>query len=139
MKRWNSLPGRKSSRLTQAGLLALVPALALAAIYTSFLIVERQQALRAVSRYNIAWLVSQAGLEVLRLEGTVAAALIPGSNVSKDEIQLRLDIVANRVQLFEGGEIAEFVATSPKVGAIVATFRDAVRIGHSVMEAPTSP
>ena len=124
--------------MTKLSLFALVPALALAAVYTSSLIVERQEALGAVSRYNIAWLVSQAGLEVLRLQGTVSAALVPGSKVNKDDVQLRLDIVANRAQLFDGGEIIEFVATSPKFEAIVATFRDAVRAGQASMEEPPS-
>ena len=132
------MPERKPSRVAKLGLLALVPALALAAIYTSFLIVERQQALRDVSRYNITWLVSQAGLEILRLHGTVAAALVPGSKVNKDDVQLRLDIVTNRMLLFDGGEVAEFVATSPKLDAIVATFRDAVRAGQAAMEGPPS-
>ena len=136
---WSSfLPERKPSWVTRLSLFALVPALALAAVYTSSLIVERQEALGAVSRYNIAWLVSQAGLEVLRLQGTVAAALVPGSKVSTDDVQLRLDIVANRAQLFDGGEVAEFIVSSPKIEAIVATFRDTIRAGQAAMDEPPS-
>ena len=131
--------GDKPSRVTKLGLLGIVSVLAIAAVYTSFLIVQRQQALSEVSRYNITWLVSQAGLEVSRLQGTVAAALLPGSGVSEDDVQLRLDIVANRVQLFDGGEVAEFVATSPKLGGIVSTFRDAARAGQAAMDGPPSP
>ena len=132
------MPERKPSLLTKQSLFALVPVLALAAVYTSSLIVQRQEALGAVSRYNIAWLVSQAGSEVLRLQGTVAMALVPGSTVSKDDVQLRLDILASRAQLLDSGEIVEFVATSPKIAEIVATFRDAVRAGQAVMDEPFS-
>jgi len=133
------LPGRTTPRTTKLGLLWLVAALALAAIYTSSLIVQRQRALSEVSRYNLTWLVSQAGLEVSRLQGTAAAALAPGSGVDTNDVQLRLDIVANRVRLFDGGEIAAFVATSPKLDAIVAAFRHNVQAGQAAMQGPASP
>ena len=127
------------ARLVKLGLLGMVMALALAAAYTSFLIVQRQQALREVSRYNLTWLVSQAALEVARLQGVTGAAILPGSEVDEDDVQLWLDIVANRVQVFEGGEIAEFVSTSPELGAIVARFRETARAGQATMEGPASP
>ncbi len=117
----------------------MVLALSLSAIYTSTLIVQRQRALREVSRYNLTWLVSQAALEVARLQGMTAAALVPGSGVGDDDVQLWLDIVANRVQVFEGGEIAEFVATSPELRAIVARFRQAAQAGQAAMDEPASP
>ncbi len=134
-----SLPRRTVPRTTKLGLLWLVAALALAAIYTSSLIVQRQRALSEVSRYNLTWLVSQAGLEVSRLQGTAAAALAPGSGVGKDDVQLRLDIVANRAVLFDGGEIAAFVATSPKFAAVVTAFRGSVQAAQTAMQGPASP
>lgn len=127
------------ARRVKLGLLGMVMALALAALYTSFLIVQRQQALREVSRYNLTWLVSQAALELARLQGLTAAALVPGSGVDVDDVQLWLDIVANRVQVFEGGEIAEFVSTSPELGAIVARFRATARAGQTTMDGRASP
>ena len=127
------------SRLFKQGLLGLALTLALAAAYTSSLIVQRQQKLREVSRYSLTWFSSQAALEVSRLQGVTAEALVPGSGVSEDDVQLWLDIVANRVQLFEGGQIAEFVASSTELAAIVADFRRAVRDGQAVMEEPSAP
>ena len=127
------------SRLGKQGLFGLVLILALAAAYTSFLIVQRQQKLREVSRYSLTWFVSQAALEVSRLQGVTAAALVPGSGVDEDDVQLWLDIVVNRVQLFEGGEVAAFVATSAEFSAIVTDFRTAVRAGQAVMEEPATP
>jgi len=127
-----------SSRLVKSCLLGLVLALALAAAYTSSLIVRRQQTLREVSRYNLTWLVSQAALEVSRLQGVTAAAMVPGSGLDGDDVELWLDIVANRAQVFEGGEIAEFVATSAELRAIVAEFRKTVRAGQAVVEEPAS-
>ena len=98
--------------------------LMLGAAYTSVLIVRRQAQLSAVSRYNLTWLVSQAGLEVSRLYGTVAASMVPGSGIDDDELDLRLAIVENRVGLMHSGEIADFIATSgdPDLKAIVTNF-----------------
>ena len=128
----------RGSRVASLGLLALVLALALAAAYTSTLIVQQQQMLHQVSRYDITWLASQAALEVTELKSAAAAALVPGSGVDADAVQLWLDIVANRVQVFEGDEIAEFVATSPEFEAIVANFRSTVQAGQSLMQGSAS-
>ncbi|MFC7739248.1 putative bifunctional diguanylate cyclase/phosphodiesterase [Roseomonas sp. GCM10028921] len=125
--------------LPKLGLLGMVMVLTVAAAYTSLLIVRRQQALSEVSRYNIAWSLSQAALEVSRLQGAVAAALIPGSEVDEDSVQLWLDIVANRVQLFRGGDVAEFVAISPELCSIVSNFREAAQAGQAIMEEPATP
>jgi len=133
------LPQSRNSRLVKLGLLGIVLALVLAAAYTSSLIVRRQQALREVSRYNLTWLVSQAALEVSRLQGVTAAALVPDSGVDEDDVQLWLDIIANRVKLFDGGDVAEFVSTSSELGAIVAHFRETARIGQTIMEESASP
>lgn len=132
------IPESRLTRAVRLCLLALVPTLTLAAVYTSFLIVQRQRTLGEVSRYNVTWLVSQAGLEIARLQGTAAAALLPGSGVKEEDVQLRLDIVANRVRLFEGGEVADFVATSPKLGEVVATFRSVAQVGQDAMKAGMS-
>jgi len=43
------------------------------------------------------------------------------------------------VQVFEGDEIAEFVATSPELAAIVANFRNTVQAGQALMKGSASP
>jgi len=133
------LPQNTRARLTKLGLLGIVLALTVAATYTSSLIVQRQQALRDVSRYNVTWLVSQAALELARLQGVTAMALVPGSGVDDDDVQLWLDIVENRVKLFDIGDVKNFVATSPDLGPIVASFRETARAGLAVMDKPASP
>ena len=104
-------------------LIAATGFLVVAALYTSVLIVERQKSLNAVSRYNATWLLSQAALEVARLEAVVGAANIPGTNVDADEVQLWLDIVANRAHLLDSGEVRDFVQASPETQTIVKDFR----------------
>lgn len=127
------------ARVIKLGLIGLVILLAVAAVYTSFLIVQRQQVLREVSRYNLTWLVSQAALEVARLQGATASTLVPGSGVGEDDVQLWLDIVANRLNLFDTGESASFVATLPELGAIVAGLRETAQAGQAIMDGSEEP
>ncbi len=129
----------KRARLVKLGLLGLVLALALAAAYTSSLIVQQQQTLREVSRYNPTWLVSQAALEISRLEGLTMAALVPDSGVDEDDVQLWFDIVMNRAQVLESGELAGLVSASPEFAAIAAEFRRTMRVGQAIMEEPATP
>jgi len=109
----------KDGRLTRTLLAGVIALIAGAAVYTSVLIVERQSALRSVSRYNVTWLVSQAATELGKLQQRVTATAFPGSGVDEDEIQLWLDVLANRVGLLRSGEVAEFTRTDPAIAAIV--------------------
>ncbi len=101
-------------------LLGGIAVLALAAAYTSLLIVQRQSALSRVSRYNITWDASQSLAELLRLEAQVAAYAVPGSGSSKEKVQLRLEIVANRVGLLMNGQVDDVLEREPDLKATVA-------------------
>jgi diguanylate cyclase (GGDEF)-like protein len=127
------------SRLAKLGLLGVMTVLLAAAADTSVLIVRRQAELREISGYNITWVISQATLEVARLHGTIAASLVPGSGIDEDDINLRLDIVANRVLVFNGHDVAAFIATSPEFVAIVAAFRTATATARAELELPPTP
>src|SRR4051794_15282356 len=70
-----------------------------AAAYTSALIVERQRTLSGVSRYNLTWAASQSVTELLKLEQAVAAYAVPDTATDRDEIGMRLDVMANRVEI----------------------------------------
>lgn len=87
--------------------------LAVAVIANSVLIVNRQEALGRVSRYNLTWLLSQAAHEVLRLEETISASVLPGNHIDADAVALRLDVLVNRLVLLRTGEAAEFIAERP--------------------------
>ena len=91
-----------------------------AALINSVLIVQRQAALERVSRYNLTWLMSQAAHETLRLQETIDAAALPGSDIDADDVTLRLDVLTNRLALLQKGEAADFVGERPDLKAIVA-------------------
>ena len=113
--------------------------LMLAAAYITVLIVDRQQSLYAVSRYNASWLLSQSALEVARLAATVGASTIPDSGIGRDDVQLWLDVVGNRVQLLDSGEVREFIQSSPDLQAIASDFRNSYATAETLVDTLDQP
>src|SRR5918997_770614 len=125
-------PGGRALRLLLG---AVVGLFALAAVYTSVLIVERQEALQQVARYNTTWLASQAVVELERLQQRIAAYALPGSGLGQEEVQLRLDILANRVQLLRNRDVEDLVAGSPELRAVVSDLAVAVDAAQPMVDA----
>ena len=130
---------RDGSRTAKLGLLAVLTFLVAAAVFTSILIVRRQAALREVSRYNLTWLVSQVSVEVSRLHGAIGAALVQRSGIGQDDVELRLEIVENRIELFAGGEVADFVSKSPQAFTIVSNLRAVAAEVRTGLQGPEIP
>ncbi len=108
--------------------------LVLAAVYTSGLIIERQAALRQVSRYNSTWLASQAVVEIARLQQRISAYALGDGLVSKEEVELRLDILANRVGVLRGSrDIADLMAAQPELGEVITRLAEVVRLGQPMV------
>ena len=118
--------GPVTPRSFQLLFLAATGFLVLAALYTSVLIVKRQQSLYEVSRYNATWLLSQASVEVARLEVMVAASMVPDSGVGPDQVTLWYEIVENRVHLFDSGEVHEYLQSAPEQDAVAVDFRKTI-------------
>ena len=91
-------------------------------IAASVTILDRQKALEEVARYNMVWAVSQAVGEFYRFENRVATFGIPGSGIDKDEVQLRFDILFNRLDIFRRGDVREFTDSKPELGQTVEAF-----------------
>jgi diguanylate cyclase (GGDEF)-like protein/PAS domain S-box-containing protein len=108
-----------SLRTLKLVLAVVIASFLLSAAYISALVVERQNALKEISRYNIAWLASQAVSEFSRLEQRLNAFAIPGSGVDKDEVQLRFDILLSRSKLLSDGQFQAFVQRDPERQAVV--------------------
>jgi diguanylate cyclase (GGDEF)-like protein len=125
-----SIVGVYSRRLGHVAWLLLATAgivLVLAAAYTSRLIVERQDALQQVSRYNNTWLASQAVTELARLKERIASHALTDGVVDREEVQLRLDILANRVGLLQLSRVAELAASRPELGDVIGELATAVQ------------
>jgi diguanylate cyclase (GGDEF)-like protein len=125
-----SIVGVYSRRLGRVAWLLLATAgivLVLAAAYTSRLIVERQDVLQQVSRYNNTWLASQAVTELARLKERIASHALTDGVVDREEVQLRLDILANRVGLLQLSRVAELAASRPELGDVIGELATAVQ------------
>ena len=75
-----------SLRTLKLVLAVVIASFLLSAVYISVLVVERQNALKEVSRYNISWLASQAVSEFVRLGQRLNAYGIPGSGVDGSQL-----------------------------------------------------
>ncbi|MBV9997153.1 MAG: hypothetical protein JO127_18260, partial [Caulobacteraceae bacterium] len=67
-----------SFKMLKAALVVSIFAFAFSGVCTSLAVMNRQQALREVSRYNMVWAVSQAIGEFYRFEARLAAYSVPG-------------------------------------------------------------
>ncbi|MGF9758191.1 EAL domain-containing protein [Microvirga sp. 0TCS3.31] len=91
----------------------------IAAIYISVLVVQRQGALRQIAVYNPAWEASQASSEFIRLEHRLSEFERPGSGVDKDEVALRYDILAGRVEQLNEGDFHALLRREPEHQAML--------------------
>jgi two-component system, cell cycle sensor histidine kinase PleC len=91
-------------------------------ISASVAILDRQKALEEVARYNTVWAVSQAIGEFYRFESRVAAFGVAGGGGDRDEVQLRFDILFNRLDIFRRGDVKEFTDSKPELGEAVEAF-----------------
>jgi len=105
---------RTASRVVQVVLSIGMIALAVAALYISVLVFQRQEALTQIFRYNIAYSASQGMNELLRFRRTLTAALIDPPQVTKQDVELRYQILLSRLSLFEQGEFMNFVTALPE-------------------------
>lgn len=118
---------RTASRVVQTVLSIGMVALAVAALYISVLVFQRQEALTQIFRYNIAYSASQGMNELLRFRQRLAAILIEPPQASKQDVELRYQIMVSRLSLFEQGEFVNFVSVMPENQETVEQLASALR------------
>lgn len=109
-------------RIIKAALGVSIIVFTVAGVSVSFAVSDREKALREVARYNTVWAVSQATGEFYRFVARVAAYAVPGSGIDKDEVQLRFDILNNRLDIFSRGDVSEFTKAKPEQRETVEGF-----------------
>ncbi len=105
---------RTASRVVQMVLSVGMIALAVAALYISVLIFQRQEALTQIFRYNIAYSASQGMNELLRFRQRLTAVLVEPPQANRQDVELRYQILRSRLSLFEQGEFMNFVSVMPE-------------------------
>ncbi len=108
-----------------------------AALYIGNVLIQRQSALEPLGRSNVAWLVAQTPSEFARLEQRVSA--YGRDAVDAQEIQLRLDVVTNRVRTLKSDWLAEFMASDHKNLAILNDLEQVVAEVAALLPAIDSP
>jgi hypothetical protein len=117
-------------------LTGLTGVFALAALYTTVLVLDYAEALRQSAPYNFAWAASQAVGEFTRLEERVAAYGLAEGGTSLDEVRLRLDIVRNRVAVLRDGGMAEFLVRFPDHGSVIEHLSAALETAATLLDRP---
>jgi len=123
-----------SLRTLKLVLILVISFFILSAVYIASIIVERQNAPKHVSRYNMSWLASQAVSEFARLEQRLSAFMVPGSGVDKEQVQLRLDVVLNRARLLSESEFSDFLNQNPEQHAIIQRLTGALTAVQPLVE-----
>jgi len=108
--------------------------LVIASAVTSYFITQRQNALKQVSRYNLTFVASLAPVEVTRLEAAIVESTVSGSGVDQDQVQLRLDIVRNRIGLLDNSEVGDFIREHADLGATVARLHSMVEEAQPLID-----
>lgn len=108
--------------------------LVLAGAVASCFIAQRQNALRQAARYNLTFAASLAPVEVSRLETAIVATTLPGSGIGRDQVQLRLDIVRNRISLLDNSEVGAFIRSHADLKATVARLRSMVEAAQPLID-----
>ena len=115
-------------------LVGVISLLVIASAVTSYFITQRQNTLKQVSRYNLTFVASLAPVEVTRLEAAIVESTMRGSGVDQDQVQLRLDIVRNRISLLDNSEVGDFIREHADLGATVARLRSMVEEAQPLID-----
>ncbi|HTW27696.1 MAG TPA: EAL domain-containing protein [Acetobacteraceae bacterium] len=84
-----------------------------AALYTAYLTIEQEHAMRRLARYDDAFDAGQGAIEFMRLQAAVAALPLPGTTVTQDEIALRYAILQNRLKVLNRPSFRQFLDQYP--------------------------
>ena len=98
----------------------------LAAAYISTLVVERQQALLRISRYNPTWQVSQTLYEFMLLDQHLRTFQASNSIVEKEDVELRFEILAGRADALNHGSFGALAQIYPDIRATLQALKEAL-------------
>jgi diguanylate cyclase (GGDEF)-like protein len=109
------LPQRalKPLRALKLALIVITGGFLFAGVYISMLVVDRQDALKEISRYNPSWEANQAFSELTRLEQRLSEFGDPGSEVDKEEVEFRYEIFLSRTKMLNEGSFQPLIKQYP--------------------------
>jgi diguanylate cyclase (GGDEF)-like protein/PAS domain S-box-containing protein len=126
-------------RLLRLALTLVILGFVASAIYIAVLVFQRQTALEGVGMGNVDWVVAQAPSEFARLEQRVAAYAISDSHSSLDEVNLRYDIVINRLRTIRAKSLDGFVLSDPRRAKILDDLDKALTTSRPLLDQLSAP
>jgi diguanylate cyclase (GGDEF)-like protein/PAS domain S-box-containing protein len=115
--RSNSGEGRRlEARLP---LFAVLLLFAFAAVYTSFLTIQQDTTVNSLASYDDAFDAGQGSIELLRLQNAVAGFALGRPDASAESVQLRFEILQNRVYDLDRPAFLSFVSGHIEVDGVV--------------------
>jgi diguanylate cyclase (GGDEF)-like protein len=128
--------GLRTGARAQGWIMALAALLTLAAAYATNALIDRQDSLRKVSRYNVSFTAAQASVEVARLQAAAGALAVIGGPAERKTLELWLDLTVSRIAVVRRGETGRFVRETPEAEAIVATLEATITSARALLDRP---
>jgi diguanylate cyclase (GGDEF)-like protein len=115
-RRERAKPRRRGARIP---LLAVLLLFVFAAVYTSFLTIQQDTTVNSLASYDDAFDAGQGAVELLRLQDAAASLALGLPGASPDMVELRFDILQNRVYVLDRPSFLTFIADHEEVDGIV--------------------
>ena len=126
-------------RIIKLILIITISCFAVAAVFILLTVVERQNALREVSRYNLTWVATQAVNETLRFELRIANLASNASTKDLEEVRTRLDILYNRLGVLKEGMISAYIERYPDENEVINELDSVLHQIESVIDRVREP
>lgn len=123
----------------QGWILGIAAVLALAAAFATNALLERQEALRRTSPYNVTFTAAQAAVEVARLQAAAGAFAVIGGAAERETLELWLDLLISRVAVLRRGETGRFVRENAEVAGIIDSLEATTEAARTLLERIDQP
>ncbi len=116
----------------------LAAALVLAAVGMAWQIWRNQQEINRISRYHHSWMMSQGALEISAVIAAAQDVRDKGGAEFAEKLQVRLDILAVRLDLLSRGALGEEVSSKPEWRANRQALASSLAQANALMRQPVS-
>ncbi|MHB0680320.1 hypothetical protein ACX4MV_17170, partial [Roseomonas mucosa] len=140
MGRRRRLPGAEGGiqRWLRVSLIVLMGGLAGAAGFIASLTVRQQNLFEALTRYNSMFETTLGAVEFMRLQTELAAYAMPNMPVERADVQLRLDILRNRLSVLRQGEVRMLIRRNPENAGLLDRLEETIERVQALLDQPAS-
>ena len=134
------LPGAEGGiqRWLRVSLIVLMGGLAGAAGFIASLTVRQQNLFEALTRYNSMFETTLGAVEFMRLQTELAAYAMPNMPVERADVQLRLDILRNRLSVLRQGEVRMLIRRNPENAGLLDRLEETIDRVQALLDQPAS-